>query len=138
MCAIAFSGKRVAWQLWCRTCSTCVFLQAERRDRLRKLLAQRDAEQGNAPSVGQVVLQEQVALQDELFYTEGSPELQEARKAIAQYSLQRASQRIMGAKRRREDAEEGSVRGVRAVERCCAAWSFQRSAFSSCLYSAPS
>ena len=95
--------------LWLAYNRLLMHLQAERRDRLRKMLAQRDAEQADAPGVGQIVLQEQVAVSNELFYTEGSALLQAARREIAQFSLRRAAQRIQKAKRRREDPELSAV-----------------------------
>jgi hypothetical protein len=84
-------------------------MQGERRDRLRKLLAQRDAEIGDAPAVGQIVL-EQETLRNELFYTEGSELLQISRRKIAQFSLQRAAHRLQTVKRRRQEAEVAVVR----------------------------
>eukprot|EP00798_Chlamydomonas_sp_ICE-L_P015681 gene15681-21787_t len=46
----------------------------ERRERLRKLVAQQDAELADAPAVGQIVV-EDLAASSELFYTEGSDDL---------------------------------------------------------------
>ena len=76
---------------------------------MRKIVAQRDAEDAEAPADGQIMLQEQVALVNELFYTEGLQELRHARAEIAQYSLQRAARRLAAVKRRREDAEVDAV-----------------------------
>ncbi len=59
--------------------------------------------------MGQIVLQEQVQVDHELFYTEGSEQLAAARAAIAQFSLRRAAQRIQAAKLMREDMELASV-----------------------------
>ena len=82
--------------------------QGDRRDRLRKMLAQRDAEDAEAPAIGQIML-EQVAPSNELFYTEGPLELRQARAEIAQFSLKRAAQRIQTVKSRREDPELSAV-----------------------------
>ena len=46
------------------------------------------------------------ALRREKFYTEGSLELQESRRIMARYSLNRAAERLSRAKRRREDPDE--------------------------------
>ncbi|GAX79451.1 hypothetical protein CEUSTIGMA_g6892.t1 [Chlamydomonas eustigma] len=82
--------------------------EGDRRDRLRKIAAQQDAEFADAPAVGQIVLQEQVAVINELFYTEGSEELKQARTDIALFSLRRAAERIQGVKKRRADPELAS------------------------------
>eukprot|EP00195_Chlamydomonas_chlamydogama_P009404 CAMPEP_0202890186 /NCGR_PEP_ID=MMETSP1392-20130828/686_1 /ASSEMBLY_ACC=CAM_ASM_000868 /TAXON_ID=225041 /ORGANISM="Chlamydomonas chlamydogama, Strain SAG 11-48b" /LENGTH=463 /DNA_ID=CAMNT_0049573717 /DNA_START=97 /DNA_END=1488 /DNA_ORIENTATION=- len=79
--------------------------EMERRERLRKVMAQRDAELAEAPAVGQLVVEEAAALRTELFYTEGPEELKEARMSIAHFSLKAAARRIAGAKRRREDVD---------------------------------
>ncbi len=89
--------------------------QGERRDRLRKMMAQRDAEFADAPALGQIVLQEQVAVSNELFYTEGPEELKQARNEVAQFSLKRAAQRIQNVKRRRQDLEAGEVSRNRGI-----------------------
>eukprot|EP00955_Chlamydomonas_euryale_P092909 364743-Chlamydomonas_euryale.AAC.108 len=99
-------------------------MQGDRRDRLRKILAEADAEQAEAPAQGQIMLQQQKCtkplndvphesmcvkdVHDELFYTEGSEELQAARAQIASFSLRRAAHRIYDAKRRHEDAATAS------------------------------
>ena len=82
--------------------------EMERRDRLKRLLAEKEAEGEELPDVapylGQPrVVEETVAEAQELFYTEGSEELRRARLDIAQFSLERAKHRIAGAKRRRQD-----------------------------------
>jgi U4/U6 small nuclear ribonucleoprotein PRP4 len=55
--------------------------------------------------------------QTEVFYTEGPPELREARLAIARWSLPRAGARLRAAKRVRADVG-GALARVRAA-RCC-------------------
>jgi U4/U6 small nuclear ribonucleoprotein PRP4 len=69
---------------------------AERRDRLRELLTQRaeaiggeDVEMGDAATPGS---EEEEA--EEEYYTEGIPELLQARQDIARYTLPRAQKRI--------------------------------------------
>lgn len=42
---------------------------------------------------------------DEVFYTEGLPELRDARLLIAKYSLPRAQQRVDEAKRKRAEVD---------------------------------
>lgn len=50
----------------------------ERRDRLKKIIAEREVgDLEGAPVVGALVMEEQVVVQKEVFYTEGSPELQQ-------------------------------------------------------------
>jgi U4/U6 small nuclear ribonucleoprotein PRP4 len=68
---------------------------ADRRDRLRELmtdLADEAAEDGLSPDVPMQDADQQD--QEEEFYTEGIPELLEARQQIARYSLPRARARI--------------------------------------------
>jgi U4/U6 small nuclear ribonucleoprotein PRP4 len=77
---------------------------------LRKIAAQQDAEFADAPAIGQIVLQEQVAVINELFYTEGTEALKQARADIAQFSLRRAADRIQRVKKRRADPELATVR----------------------------
>ncbi|GJP38182.1 hypothetical protein CLOM_g22637 [Closterium sp. NIES-68] len=93
--------------------------EMERRDRLRSIMAKLDAEgrldelydaierqmRESGEGGGEVLETEEVP-QAELFYTEGSKELLEARQAIAVFSLPRAGERIRRAKRRREDPDE--------------------------------
>ena len=77
---------------------------AERRDRLRNLLLdEQDADGGDEDAAADVIMQgaEEVVEQEEEFYTEGIPELLEARRHIARYSLPRAKTRIQ---RQREDS----------------------------------
>ncbi|KAG2441873.1 hypothetical protein HXX76_003480 [Chlamydomonas incerta] len=82
--------------------------EMERRERLKRIIAQRDGEVdldlANTSVTDQVV--EEVEVQKEKFYTEGPEELRTARMAIARYSLLRAKARLQGAKRRREDPQE--------------------------------
>ncbi len=78
--------------------------QMERRDRLRKLVAEREAaDLGGLPSMGAIEVVEEEKLQTEVFYTEGTDELLSARKGIAQWSLRRAAARTSAAKRRKTD-----------------------------------
>ncbi|KAL9101146.1 MAG: hypothetical protein Q9163_003571 [Psora crenata] len=75
----------------------------DRRDRLRELLTQQ-AEDAQGDGEGDTQMQDGEPVdgaqgdQDEEFYTEGMPELLEARKAIARYSLPRARDRIVNQK----------------------------------------
>ncbi len=48
-------------------------------------------------------------MSNELFYTEGTQELRQARLDMAQFSINRAAQRIANVKRRRDDPELGLV-----------------------------
>jgi hypothetical protein len=87
--------------------------EMERRDRLRKHLADMDAADGGELPVAegaQVV--EEVSVQAELFYTEGTAGLMRARSAIASYSLPRAAARLGLAKKRRADADVDEVGGL--------------------------
>ena len=84
--------------------------EMERRDRLRRHLADLDAQDGGllpVPEEAQVV--EEVNVQKELFYTEGSASLMRARTAIASYSLPRAAARLQYAKKRRLDPDVDEV-----------------------------
>jgi U4/U6 small nuclear ribonucleoprotein PRP4 len=76
---------------------------AERRDRLRELLLDQQEAEGSDEDLGDVQMQgtDDVAEQEEEFYTEGLPELLEARRQIARYSLPRAKARIQ---RQKEDS----------------------------------
>lgn len=86
--------------------------EMERRDRLRKLLAGMDEEEAAA-----VVAQAEVELPalaaaprpKELFYTEGSAELKQARLELAQFSLRRAALRLAAARQKRDEAMEDDV-----------------------------
>merc|ERR1719223_1750295 len=82
----------------------------ERRDRLRTIMAGR-----TAPAADQ---KRQEATGDEdLFYTEGSEELLEARVKIAEWSIPRANQRLV--KERRHRAEEDVLEYEERVDRFC-------------------
>ena len=81
----------------------------ERRERLRRAVAEQDAALAEAPLMGQIVVEE-LAARTELFYTEGSDELKSVRGDLAQFSLKRAHQRIGAAKRRRDEPELHLVR----------------------------
>jgi len=74
---------------------------ADRRDRLRELLLVEEEEgDGMTPDVPMAEA-EDVADQEEEFYTEGIPDLLKARQDIARYSLPRAKARVA---RQREDS----------------------------------
>ena len=75
----------------------------DRRDRLRELLtvqAELDAEEDGEGDIQMQDESQEAAQgeQDEEFYTEGIPELLEARKVIARYSLPRARDRVINQK----------------------------------------
>eukprot|EP00877_Chromochloris_zofingiensis_P014427 jgi/Chrzof1/9238/Cz03g40300.t1 len=79
--------------------------EMERRERLRRIIAERDL--GDvAGRPGQIVVEHVVTQHKELFYTEGDDALKSARKDIAQWSLKRAAQRVRSAKRKRDDLEQ--------------------------------
>jgi hypothetical protein len=88
--------------------------QMERRDRLRKLVAEREAaDLGGLPAMGAIEVVEEEKLQTEVFYTEGTGELLAARKGIAQWSLRRGAARTGAAKRQKTDEGGLQVRGRR-------------------------
>ena len=71
----------------------------DRRDRLRELLTQRAELEGGQDDEGDTQMfeegdEEDQGEQDEEFYTEGIPELLDARQAMARYSLPRAKDRV--------------------------------------------
>ncbi|MCJ1458486.1 hypothetical protein MMC28_008859 [Mycoblastus sanguinarius] len=76
----------------------------DRRDRLRELLTQQAELEAGEDGEGDIQMQDEhqedgvQGEQDEEFYTEGMPELLEARKAISRYSLPRARDRIANQK----------------------------------------
>eukprot|EP00897_Mesotaenium_endlicherianum_P005154 jgi/Mesen1/4667/ME000241S03704 len=84
--------------------------EMERRDRLRQLMAKLDAtgelEKLLAVEDESEAEEEEEAPKAELFYTEGTAELLQARSSIAKYSLLRAAERLATAKRRRQDPDE--------------------------------
>ncbi|KAI8471206.1 MAG: WD40-repeat-containing domain protein [Monoraphidium minutum] len=81
--------------------------EMERRDRLKKIVAEREVTGlDGAPVTGSLVLEEQVAVQRETFYTEGPQELARARMDLTVWSIGRAAARVRAAKRAREDLEE--------------------------------
>jgi U4/U6 small nuclear ribonucleoprotein PRP4 len=55
------------------------------------------------------VVVEEVEMQRELFYTEGEEALLQARKAIAEWSLPRAAQRVAAQKRQQADLQSLQV-----------------------------
>ena len=78
--------------LWCAgyRCSVNILIfgqPPERRERLGELMARRGGDEGSA-SKNQLPKKKQKEV-DELFYTEGTPELRLARRWIASFSLQR-------------------------------------------------
>jgi U4/U6 small nuclear ribonucleoprotein PRP4 len=74
---------------------------ADRRDRLRELLMDEADEGGEEPLDTQMGGVDEQGDQEEEFYTEALPELLEARRKIARYSLPRAQARIS---RQRQDS----------------------------------
>ena len=76
----------------------------DRRDRLRELLTEQAEIEAGEDGEGDTRMQDGTqddgaqGEQDEEFYTEGMPELLEARKAIARYSLPRARDRLANQK----------------------------------------
>lgn len=77
---------------------------AERRDRLKVIILDQEEGAGQDGFLTDVQMQEAAqdeADQEEEFYTEGVPELLEARRAMAKYSLPKARSRIL---RQREDS----------------------------------
>ncbi|KAK9810076.1 hypothetical protein WJX72_004396 [[Myrmecia] bisecta] len=81
--------------------------EMERRDRLRRILSAMDEEEREAVAVeGNIQVMEEAPAVPELFYTEGLPGLKQARLQIAEFSLDRAAERLAGAKRKRESADE--------------------------------
>lgn len=86
--------------------------EMERRDRLKKIIAEKEITGlAGAPVTGALELEEQVVEQKEVFYTEGTEELQQARMAIAMWSVPRAAARVRAAKRLREDL--GSLKAAK-------------------------
>jgi hypothetical protein len=74
------------------TCCSLPLLQAERRERLQKIVALRTEPLPEQPIIGQLVV-EQLEAATELFYTEGPEGLKAARQKIAAWSLRRSKQR---------------------------------------------
>ena len=75
----------------------------ERRDRLKRLVAERDIPLATTMGDGgKEVVVAVSAAQRELFHTEGTEELLAARMQFANWSLKRAKERILSAKRKRE------------------------------------
>ena len=76
----------------------------DRRDRLREILTEQAEIEAGEDGEGDIRMQDGTqddgaqGEQDEEFYTEGMPELLEARKAIARYSLPRARDRLANQK----------------------------------------
>jgi U4/U6 small nuclear ribonucleoprotein PRP4 len=82
----------------------------ERRDRLRTIMAGR-----TAPSMESK--RQEAAGDEDLFYTEGSEELLEARVKIAEWSIPRANQRLI--RERRQRADEDMLEYEERVDRFC-------------------
>ncbi|KAL2444498.1 putative WD repeat-containing protein [Exophiala dermatitidis] len=76
---------------------------ADRRDRLREILLDKEEAAGHGAPAADVQMREadEQADQEEEFYTEGIPELLEARRDMARYSLPKARARI---RRQKEDS----------------------------------
>ena len=94
--------------------------EMERRERLKKIVAERGdggaaavAGLEGAPVTGAVVIEQEVAVQKEVFYTEGSEDLKAARLEIARWSLPRAAARVRAARRLRADV--GALRRAAAA-----------------------
>ncbi|GBF89870.1 U4,U6 small nuclear ribonucleoprotein [Raphidocelis subcapitata] len=86
--------------------------EMERHDRLKRIVAERDVGGlDGAPITGELVLEERVVVQKEVFYTEGAPALQQARLEIAGWSIPRAAARVRAAKQL-----QGDVEGLRAIK----------------------
>lgn len=80
--------------------------EMERRERLKRFIAEREGQIDlDLPTANDGVIVEEVQVQKELFYTEGTDELREARLGVAHWSLKRAKERLLRAKRRRDDPE---------------------------------
>ena len=91
--------------------------EPERRERLRKLLAKLDHEQGG---VAMVVDDEPEPVEEvtkELFYTEGPPELKAWRTGIVRYSLGRAAKRVGLQRAQFDDLEGYEAAQVRDAEK---------------------
>ncbi|KAK3267285.1 hypothetical protein CYMTET_24147 [Cymbomonas tetramitiformis] len=90
--------------------------EMERRERLRKLLAALDAEDGGelpVPEEAEVLTE--LPDEQEVFYTEGPSDLLRCRGAIAEFSLVRAAQRVATQKRKRQDPDEDEAAEAKGV-----------------------
>ncbi|KAL0035002.1 hypothetical protein WJX79_005530 [Trebouxia sp. C0005] len=87
--------------------------QMERRARLRKIMATMDDEDERKAALPGGAFEEEyeeaAPPKKELFYTEGSALLKQARLHIAHFSLDRAAARLAGAKRKRESPDEDEI-----------------------------
>ena len=105
--------------------------EMERRDRLRERMVLLEAEgeiEKLQKAAGLAMIEDfdgAEGIQTELFYTEGTPELLHARGEITQFSLRRAHDRILAAKRRREDPDEDSEEEGEEVLRTVSATTMQ-------------
>ncbi len=93
--------------------------QLERRDRLRALLAEMGEERAVAAATAAQRSFAAAAPAEELqelFYTEGPPELRAARLAIAAYSLPRAAARLAAARRARGDPARDEAAAAASTE----------------------
>eukprot|EP01089_Gocevia_fonbrunei_P021339 TRINITY_DN8250_c0_g1_i2.p1 TRINITY_DN8250_c0_g1~~TRINITY_DN8250_c0_g1_i2.p1 ORF type:complete len:505 (+),score=94.66 TRINITY_DN8250_c0_g1_i2:105-1619(+) len=81
----------------------------ERRERLPKLLAKLNIDEGIPVSAKPAALRQTTtkrgSQKETLYYTEGTPKLRQARLFIANYSLKRAYNRIEEAKEKRNDGD---------------------------------
>ncbi|KAI3428827.1 hypothetical protein D9Q98_007644 [Chlorella vulgaris] len=97
--------------------------EMERRDRLRKMLADMGEERAVAalgpPTEYEMEEAEQAVAvpTTEIFYTEGSQQLKAARHDIAHFSLRRAALRLAAARRQRSDPDEDEVAAGEAAAR---------------------
>ncbi|EIE25482.1 WD40 repeat-like protein [Coccomyxa subellipsoidea C-169] len=84
--------------------------EMERRDRLRKLLAEMDDDE-KLDKLGGAEPEDvdMVEIRKEKFYTEGPPQLKAARMHLAHWSLERAMDRINFSKRKRESPDEDEL-----------------------------
>lgn len=92
----------------------CLFGEeaGDRRERLRNVIVKYYIEEGKAPvffhkfvDESEKGLAKDEAVGDEIFYTEGSQDLRDARFQISKFSLPRAQKRLVEAKRRRAEVD---------------------------------
>jgi U4/U6 small nuclear ribonucleoprotein PRP4 len=100
----------------------CLFGEdpGDRRERLRAMITEYYVEKGEAPAFCQRIIQSSSSASaadkdsNEVFYTEGSEQLKQARLLIAKYSLPRGQQRVDLAKMKRNEVDR--VREERDIE----------------------
>lgn len=84
-----------------------LFVQLERRERLKRIVAERGVPLTSAfGDSGQDIIVQVTKDQKELFYTEGPASLMTARNDLTTWSLHRAKDRIGTAKRKRAAGDE--------------------------------